>query len=868
MGVAHGSDIDVAEEIVMHSVARTLVRAFARISSGYVAFALMTTLTCLVGCSSGEGNGEEATGSQRAPLSAPVRINCGAGSVSPFNADQFFSGGNTWTSANRVDTSGVANAAPASVYQSERYGNFTYAFDGLGASVPFVVRLHLAETNFTSSGGRKFNVFINEQQVLTNFDVFAQVGINKALVRDFPATTSATGQIAVRFANVVDNARLSGIEILTPDSANQAPTVATAASANPNPTNSTSSALSVLGADDGGEPNLTYTWAATGTPPAPVTFSANASNAAKNTTVTFAKAGSYTLVATIKDAVGSSVTSSVNVVVNATAPTPPASYRINCGGGSVGSFAADQYSSGGNTWDAGVVVSTTNVANAAPAAVYSTERWGNHSYTFGGLTAGASYTTRLHFAETRYSNSGARTFNVKINGAQVLTNFDIFATAGGRNKATALDFNIGASASGEIVVQYIGVVDNAKSSGIEIIPSEGANNNQPPTVALAASANSNPTSGTTTSLNVRGADDAGESNLTYTWTATGPASVSFSVNGSNAAQNSVATFSKAGSYTLSATIRDARSASVVSNVTVLVNQALSSISVTPLNAVLPVNSSQQYQASAKDQFGATLSSQPSMAWSVTGGGIISSSGLLSAGGSSGGPFQVKATSGSTVGSATFNVSGSSSAFSYQTNFGLNESPISEGGIWHNNGLDWTNVVTSGGIAYGTQGGHNLGPYDDSYAILSGWPPDQYAEGVIHIESGIPAQYAEVEILLRWSDSAHYSNGYECNLAYNGDYAVIGRWPGQLGTDVSQYTVICPETKAPFAPRNGDILAAQIVGYTITSWIIRDGVKYQLCTGTDNKSGRLATGSPGIGFYWAGSPATSKYGFSSFSAHSL
>ena len=58
----------------------------------------------------------------------------------------------------------------------------------------------------------------------------------------------------------------------------------------------TTAALSVLGADDAGESTLTYTWATTGTPPAPrSTFSANGSNAAKNTTATFSEAGNYSL---------------------------------------------------------------------------------------------------------------------------------------------------------------------------------------------------------------------------------------------------------------------------------------------------------------------------------------------------------------------------------------------------------------------------------------------------------------------------------------------------------------------------------------------------------------------------------------------
>ena len=49
----------------------------------------------------------------------------------------------------------------------------------------------------------------------------------------------------------------------------QAPTVATAAAATPNPVTAVSTALSVLGAYNGGESNLTYTWAATTLPTAP-----------------------------------------------------------------------------------------------------------------------------------------------------------------------------------------------------------------------------------------------------------------------------------------------------------------------------------------------------------------------------------------------------------------------------------------------------------------------------------------------------------------------------------------------------------------------------------------------------------------------
>ena len=93
---------------------------------------------------------------------------------------------------------------------------------------------------------------------------------------------------------------------------NGAPSVATPAAA-PLNSNATAASLSVLGSDAGGEPNLTYTWTYTG--PSVVAFSANGTNAAKNSTATFAAAGSYVFTATITNQNQISTTSSVNVTV-------------------------------------------------------------------------------------------------------------------------------------------------------------------------------------------------------------------------------------------------------------------------------------------------------------------------------------------------------------------------------------------------------------------------------------------------------------------------------------------------------------------------------------------------------------------------
>ena len=95
--------------------------------------------------------------------------------------------------------------------------------------------------------------------------------------------------------------------------ANRPPAIAKPASVAANPVSGMTTALSVLGKDDGGEPNLTYTWSYSG--PADVTFSANGPNRAKNTTVTFQSAGRYTFQVMIGDAGGLTATGSIAVTV-------------------------------------------------------------------------------------------------------------------------------------------------------------------------------------------------------------------------------------------------------------------------------------------------------------------------------------------------------------------------------------------------------------------------------------------------------------------------------------------------------------------------------------------------------------------------
>jgi hypothetical protein len=168
---------------------------------------------------------------------------------------------------------------------------------------------------------------------------------------------------------------------------------------------------------------------------------------------------------------GTSAASNQASATTLIASGPCTSLCINAGGPAVSPFVADEDFTGGGTIDHANTINTNNVTNPAPAAVYQTARIGagaTFTYTIPGLTAGSSHTVRLHFCETYFTTAGSRVFNVSINGTQVLANFDIVKASGGENIANIQQFTATANASGQIVITFTSVTNNALISGIEI----------------------------------------------------------------------------------------------------------------------------------------------------------------------------------------------------------------------------------------------------------------------------------------------------------------------------------------------------------------------------------------------------------------
>ena len=158
----------------------------------------------------------------------------------------------------------------------------------------------------------------------------------------------------------------------------------------------------------------------------------------------------------------------INWFAFASGGPPPTSIAINSGGLAVSPFAADEDFAGGTESSTATTITTTGVTNPAPEAVYQSQRFGNFTYTIPGYTAGSNHTVVLYFDEFYWTAAGKRVFNVSINGTQVLANFDVFAAAGGEFKAIDKTFTATANGSGQIVIVFTTVTDNAEVNGISV----------------------------------------------------------------------------------------------------------------------------------------------------------------------------------------------------------------------------------------------------------------------------------------------------------------------------------------------------------------------------------------------------------------
>ena len=194
---------------------------------------------------------------------------------------------------------------------------------------------------------------------------------------------------------------------------------------------------------------------------------------------------------------------------------------------------------------------------------------------------------------------------------------------------------------------------------------------------------------------------------------------------------------------------------------------------------------------------------------------------------------------------------------YTTSFDLTENPIFEGGAWHRAYNSFTNLRTANGIAFGTNGITDT--YDDSYALLEGFGPDQSAEATI-VRSGslVTGITHEVELLLRFSDDNDNARGYECLFSYGGITEIV-RWNGVLGD-----FAVLDRTEGP-GSLGADLVSGDVVKATMFGNVISLYINGALMARAVDST--YTTGQPGIAFFTRPGGNSAHFGLTSYTVMS-
>ncbi len=150
-----------------------------------------------------------------------LRLNAGGGSYTtpdgrPFSEDQYATGGSTF--AVSAETS-IAGTDADELYQTERYGEFTYNLPVSNGT--YQVILHFAEIYWgylsegSGAGARQFNVDMEGERKLTDYDIFSKAGGAATAVQETFAVSVTDGTLTIDFVKgSADLPKVSAIEVV------------------------------------------------------------------------------------------------------------------------------------------------------------------------------------------------------------------------------------------------------------------------------------------------------------------------------------------------------------------------------------------------------------------------------------------------------------------------------------------------------------------------------------------------------------------------------------------------------------------------------------------------------------------------------
>jgi uncharacterized repeat protein (TIGR02543 family) len=222
-----------------------------------------------------------------------------------FRADVNFTGGSIATSTNQI--SGTDDDP---IYQTERWGNSSYAISGLPQGNYNVV-LKFAETYWNAAARRIFDVVIEDQVAIDNLDIFAQVGFNHA----YDVTRSVTlndGTLNVQLTNATaDQPKICGFEVYRVINQNLPPVANAGSDQTAVPTNLVTLNGNLSYDRDTGPRPISFLWEQVAGPSVTLTGTSTA-----NPTFTPTLCGNYTLRLTVCDGDTCQIDSTNVTVVN------------------------------------------------------------------------------------------------------------------------------------------------------------------------------------------------------------------------------------------------------------------------------------------------------------------------------------------------------------------------------------------------------------------------------------------------------------------------------------------------------------------------------------------------------------------------
>jgi len=141
-----------------------------------------------------------------------VRVNAGGPALSGENGvswieDAWYSGGAT----HQVEFP-IQGTPEPEVYRTERFGPISYRIPVPNGT--YLLRLKFAEIHFEEPGQRVFHVVVNGRRVLEDFDIVREAGGPRVALDKTVLVRVTRGLVEIKFEPVIEQPKISGIEIL------------------------------------------------------------------------------------------------------------------------------------------------------------------------------------------------------------------------------------------------------------------------------------------------------------------------------------------------------------------------------------------------------------------------------------------------------------------------------------------------------------------------------------------------------------------------------------------------------------------------------------------------------------------------------